>query len=311
MDRLEAMRLFVRVAELGNFGRAADQSELARSVVTRQIAHLEAHLGVRLLARTTRRVSLTPAGAAYLRRCREILNLVQTSETELAEERTSPRGNIRMSLPVSFGIARMVPLLLDFLQAHPAVSLDMGFTDRRVNLVEDGIDVAIRVARELHTNDVARKLAASRSVAVAAPVYLARYGHPADPTDLHGHQCLTYTGGARAGAKWQFMVNNRVQSVSVSGRILADNGDVLMQAVMRGLGIAYLPEFIVRDLLGAGKLVEILATYAMPGIGIYAVLPANRHIPQRVRILLDFVSKKLATTEVSGSVALDHAFSSR
>ena len=296
MDRLEAMRLFVRVAELGNFGRAADQSELARSVVTRQIARLEAHLGVRLLARTTRRVSLTPAGAAYLRRCREILNLVQTSETEIAEERTSLRGNIRMSLPVSFGIARMVPLLLDFLQDHPAVSLDMGFTDRRVNLVEDGIDVAIRVARELHTNDVARKLAASRSVAVAAPGYLARYGHPADPTDLRGHQCLTYTG-ARVGAKWQFMVNNRVQSVSVSGRILADNGDVLMQAVMRGLGIAYLPEFIVRDLLGAGNLVEILATYAMPGIGIYAVLPGNRHIPQRVRILLDFVSKKLATAE--------------
>jgi DNA-binding transcriptional LysR family regulator len=299
MDRLEAMRLFVRVAELGSFGKVADQSDLARSVVTRQIAHLEAHLGVRLLARTTRRVSLTSAGAAYLRRCREILNLVKTSETEIAEERTSPRGSIRMSLPVSFGIVRMVPLLLDFLQDYPAVSLDMNFTDRRVELVEQGIDVAIRVARELDTNDVARKLAASRSVVVAAPGYLARYGHPAHPTDLQGHQCLTYTG-ASAGAKWQFIVNDRVQGVSVSGRILADNGDVLMQAAMRGLGIAYLPEFIVRDLLGAGKLVEILATYAMPGIGIYAVLPGNRHIPQRVRILLDFVSKKLATTEVSG-----------
>src|ERR1700688_1882003 len=131
IDRLEAMRLFVRVAELGSFGKVADQSDLARSVVTRQIAHLEAHLGVRLLARTTRRVSLTSAGADYLRRCREILNLVQTSETEIAEERTSPRGNIRISLPVSFGIARMVPLLLDFLQDYPAVSLDMGFTDRR------------------------------------------------------------------------------------------------------------------------------------------------------------------------------------
>jgi DNA-binding transcriptional LysR family regulator len=176
----------------------------------------------------------------------------------------------------------------------------MHLTDRRVKLVEEGIDVAIRVARELNTNDVARKVGASRSVLVAAPGYLARHGAPLHPSDLQDHECLTYTG-ANAGANWQFVVKGRVENVSVSGRIQADNGESLMQAVIRGLGIAYLPEFIVCDLLWTGKLVEILAIYSMPGIGIYAVLPGNRHIPQRVRILVEFVSKRLGAARVSGT----------
>jgi DNA-binding transcriptional LysR family regulator len=297
MDRLEAMRLFVRVAELGSFGKAADQSDLAHSAVTRRVARLEAHLGVKLIARTTRRVSLTSAGAVYLKRCHEILNLIQASETEITEERASPRGNVRISLPMSFGIARMTPLLLDFSQDYPGVSLELDFTDRRVNLVEEGVDVAIRVARELDPNDVARKLASSRSVVVAAPEYLARHDRPTHPADLQGHECLTYTG-ATTGAKWQFVVSDRIQSVLVGGRIQANNGDVLMQAVTRGLGIAYLPEFIVGAHLETGQLVELLIDYAAPGLGIYAVLPGNRHIPQRIKLLVDFFGKRLAAAEV-------------
>ena len=298
MDRLDAMRLFVRVAELGSFAKAADQSDLSPSAVTRQIARLEAHLGVKLIARTTRHVSLTSSGADYLKRCHEILNLVHRSESEISAERSLPSGTIRISLPMSFGIARLAPLLNDFSQSYPRVSLDMQLTDRHVNLAEEGVDLAIRVTRALDVRDVARKLATSRSVVVAAPQYLARHGRPRHPGDLRSHECLTYTG-ASAGAKWQFVVNDRVQSVLVSGPIQANNGDVLMQAATQGLGIAYLPEFIVGRLLVSGKLAEILSDYAMPELGIYAVLPSNRHIPQRIKLLMDFVSQKLAMVEAA------------
>ena len=300
MDRLEAMHLFVLVAELGSFGKAAEQSDLSPSAVTRQIARLEAHLGVKLLARSTRHVSLTSAGAEYLTKCREILGLVRKSEAEISAQRTLPSGTIRISLPMSFGIARLAPLLNDFSQHYPRVSLDMHLTDRHVNLVEEGVDVAIRVTRALDVNDVVRKLATSRSVVVVAPEYLARHGRPDHPTDLQSHECLMYSG-ATAGAKWQFMLNNQVCSVPVNGPIQANNGDVLMQAATRGLGIAHLPEFIVGDRLAAGELVEILADYAMPQLGIYAVLPSNRHIPQRIKLLMDFIGKRLATAEAQST----------
>jgi DNA-binding transcriptional LysR family regulator len=245
-------------------------------------------------------VSLTSAGTEYLTNCREILGLVRKSEAEISAQRTLPSGTIRISLPMSFGIARLAPLLNDFSRHYPRVTLDMHLTDRHVNLVEEGVDVAIRVTRALDVNDVARKLATSRSVVVVAPEYLARHGRPGHPTDLQSHECLMYSGAA-AGAKWQFIVNNQVCSVPVNGPIQANNGDVLMQAATRGLGIAYLPEFIVGGRLAAGELVEILSDYAMPQLGIYAVLPGNRHIPQRIKLLMDFVGTRLAMAEVVGA----------
>ena len=149
MDRLDAMRLFLRVAELGSFSAVALQAGVARSVVTRQIAALETHLGVKLMARSTRRLALTSAGSAYLEKCRVILNLVEAAEADVAAERLTPRGNIRISLPLSFGLRRLAPLLLDFSQRHPEVSLDMDYSDRRINLIEEGIDLAIRITRRL------------------------------------------------------------------------------------------------------------------------------------------------------------------
>ena len=178
MDRLDAMHLFVRVAELGSFSAVAQQMGVARSVVTRQVAALEAHLGSKLMARSTRRLTLTSAGAAYLEKCRVILNLVEAAETDLAAEHQSPRGNIRISVPLSFGLRRVAPLLLDFARRHPEVSLDMDFSDRRQNLIEEGIDLSIRITRQLAPGDVARKLGVSRMKVIAAPDYLARHGRP-------------------------------------------------------------------------------------------------------------------------------------
>jgi len=289
MDRLDAMRLFVRVAELGSFSAVAQQLGVARSVVTRQIAALETHLGVKLMARSTRRLALTSAGSAYLEKCRVILNLVEAAEADVAEERLTPRGNIRISLPLSFGLKRLAPLLLDFSQRYPEVALDMDYSDRRVNLIEEGIDLSIRITRRLEPGDVARKIGVGHMLAVASPEYLARHGRPQHPSELAHHECLGYTAGA-AGQNWQFMVDGQLASFPVRSRINANNGEVLTEAAAQGLGITLQPDFIADSFLAAGRVEAILTDFPVPELGIYAMLPSNRHVPHRVRVLMDFLA---------------------
>lgn len=292
MDRLDAMQLFVRVAELGSFAAVAQQMGVARSVVTRQIAGLEAHLGVKLMARSTRRLSLTSAGTAYLEKCRVILNLVETAETDVAEERVSPRGNIRIALPLSFGLKRVAPLLLDFAARYPEVSLDMDYSDRRMNLIEEGIDLSIRITRQLAAGDVARKIGVSQMKVVAAPAYLARHGRPQKPGELTHHEYLGYTL-AGSGAP-SFIVDGQPLAVPVRSRITASNGEVLIEAAVRGMGITCHPDFIVDDYIANGQVEQILNDYPMQELGIYALLPSNRHVPHRVRVLMDFLAAALA-----------------
>lgn len=292
MDRLDAMQLFVRVAELGSFAAVAQQMGVARSVVTRQIAGLEAHLGVKLMARSTRRLSLTSAGTAYLEKCRVILNLVETAETDVAEERVSPRGNIRIALPLSFGLKRVAPLLLDFAARYPEVSLDMDYSDRRMNLIEEGIDLSIRITRQLAAGDVARKIGVSQMKVVAAPAYLARHGRPQKPGELTHHEYLGYTL-AGSGAP-SFIVDGQPLAVPVRSRITASNGEVLIEAAVRGMGITCHPDFIVDDYIASGQVEQILNDYPMQELGIYALLPSNRHVPHRVRVLMDFLAAALA-----------------
>ncbi len=293
MDRFDAMRLFLRVAELGSFSAVALQAGVARSVVTRQIAALETHLGVKLMARSTRRLALTSAGSAYLEKCRVILNLVEAAEADVAAERLTPRGNIRISLPLSFGIRRLAPLLLDFSQRHPEVSLDMDYSDRRSNLIEEGIDLAIRITRRLEPGDVARKIGTGRMLVVAAPEYLARHGRPQHPAELAHHECLGYTS-VGSPLPWQFMIDGQLASFPVRSRINANNGDVLTEAAAQGLGITLQPDFIAAGYLDAGRVEQILADFAIPELGIYAVLPSNRHVPHRVRVLMDALAAALA-----------------
>ncbi len=293
MDRLDAIKLFVRVAELGSFAAVAQQLGVARSVVTRQIAGLEAHLGVKLMARSTRRLSLTSAGTAYLEKCRVILNLVEAAETDVAEERLTPRGNIRMSLPLSFGLKRLAPMLLDFSQRYPEVGLDMDYSDRRVKLIEEGIDLSIRITRRLDGGDVARKIGTGRMQVVASKNYLARHGRPQHPAELIHHECLGYTSGGVA-QNWEFKIDGQLQSFPVRSRINANNGDVLTEAAAQGLGISLQPDFIIDDYLADGRVEAILADFPVAELGIYAMLPSNRHIPHRVRVLMDFLAAGLA-----------------
>lgn len=293
MDRLDAMQLFVRVAELGSFAAAAQQLGVARSVVTRQIAGLESHLGVKLMARSTRRLALTSAGTAYLEKCRVILNLVEAAETGVAEERMTPRGNIRIGLPLIYGLKRLAPVLLDFSRQYPEVSLDMDYSDRRMNLIEEGIDLSIRITRRLEAGDVARRLGTSRMQVLAAPEYLARHGRPEKPAELAHHLCLGYTY-AGSSQVWPFMVDGQLENFHVNSRLNANNGDVLTEAAAQGLGITCQPDFIAESFLQAGRVEVILNDFPMPELGIYAMLPSNRHVPHRVRVLMDYLAERLA-----------------
>lgn len=292
MDRLDAMRLFVRVAELGSFSAVAQQLGVARSVVTRQVAALEAHLGTKLMVRSTRRLSLTSAGTAYLEKCRVILNLVESAETDAAEERAVVRGRLRVGLPLSFGLRRLAPLLLEFADAHPAVELEMDYSDRRVDVVEEGFDLSIRITARLAASDVVRRLGSCRLVTVASPAYLARHGRPRRPAELAGHQCLSYAGGTTQVA-WTFGSGERQEEIHVRSRFTANNGDVLADAAAHGLGITVQPDFIVGPYLADGRLEEVLPDYPPPALGMYALLPGARYLPYRVRVLIEFLSQRL------------------
>jgi DNA-binding transcriptional LysR family regulator len=292
MDRLSAMKLFVRVAEIGSFSAVAQQMGVARSVVTRQVAALEAHLATKLIARSTRSLTLTSAGTAYLEKCRVILNLVEAAETDIAHEQQAPRGLVRVSLPLSFGIKRVAPILLQLAERYPELHLEMDHSDRRVNLIEDGFDFSIRITRQLGSNEVARRLGTVRMLVLAAPDYLARHGRPRQPSELTHHECLGYTISG-ANPAWPFMVDGQLRQVSVRSRIHGNNGEVLCAAAARGLGITCTPDFIAEAFVNSGQLEEILHDYPMPELGVYAMLPGNRHVPHRVRVLVDALQEAL------------------
>ena len=292
MDKLDAMQTFVRVAEAGSFTAVADQLQVARSVVTRQIAALEKHLGTKLMTRSTRSLTITAAGAAYLEKCRVILNLVDVAESTLAEEKAVPRGRIRLALPLSFGLQRLMPHLLAFAQAQPHIELLLNFSDQRANLVEEGIDLAIRITAELRLGDIARKLGQCRLLTTAAPAYLAQHGPPSHPAQLQHHECLVYSMTSNT-ASWPYRVDAQVQQFAVRGRLTANNGVALMQATAQGMGISLQPDFLAEPFLARQEVVEILREFESPPLGIYAVLPSNRYIPHRVGVLMEYLAGTL------------------
>lgn len=293
MDRLDGMQLFVRVAELGSFSAVAQQMNVARSVVTRQIAALETHLGTMLLARSTRRMSLTAAGALYLEKCREILSLVEAAETGLTEQRQAPRGNVRITLPLSFGIRQLMPLFGEFIRTNPDVSLELDFNDRRSNLIEGGFDLAIRIADQLEPGDIARKIGSSLAVVAASHDYLKRRGRPRHPRDLIYHECFGYSLAGHSN--WGFIVDGEMKWFPVRGRLQANNGDALLDAAIRGLGITLAPTFIAEHALRERKLEVLLRKFPLPSMGIYAIFPSNRYVPHRVRALVDFIAESIGS----------------
>lgn len=291
MDRLAAMDLFRRVAEVGCFSTVAHRLGVAPSAVTRQIASLESHLGVRLFVRSTRHLNLTSDGAAYFERCLEILRLVEAAEDEAAQERLVARGNIRLSIPIDLGARHLMPLLSDFAAENPNVCLDIDLTDRLVSLTKEGFDLAIRIADQLEPTQVARKLTVCRAVLVASPSYLERWGTPECLHDLLNHRCLTYPSDFLAS--WPFEIHGQTEWVPVKGRLQANNCEVLLAAALRGEGIFYQPTFLAAPAVKAGLLIRLLSSHRPASRNLYALLPGNRHIPHRVRMLVDYLAGRI------------------
>ncbi|MCG5500446.1 LysR family transcriptional regulator [Ectothiorhodospira lacustris] len=287
-DLVRALRVFVTVVECDGFSAASERLCLARGQPSRYVSKLERHLGTRLLQRTTRRQSLTEAGSAFYPRAVRILQLVDEAEQDLALETDTVRGRLRLSAPVSFGIRHLAPALAEFKRQHPQVSLDVTFNDRIVNLVEDGFDLAIRVASQLNPTLVARPLATVDLVLCAGPGYLRERGSPAHPRDLSDHECLVYTNDP-AGHDWRFCHDGDEQVVRVHGSVRSDNGEMLVAAAEAELGLVLMPRFLAADALARGRLVTCLDAWQAPTLTVYAVYADRRWLPPRVRALIDFL----------------------
>jgi DNA-binding transcriptional LysR family regulator len=292
MDKFNAMQVFVRVAEAGSFTAVANQENVARSMITRQIASLEKQLGSKLIIRSTRSLTLTTAGSAYLERCRVILNMVDAAESSLSEEKVEPRGRIRLGLPLSFGLQRLMPTLAEFSKLHPHIQLIMDFSDRRSNLIEEGIDLSIRITADLDASDIVRKLGTCKILTLASPDYLAQHGTPKHPRELQNHECLAYSMDMKP-ANWIYEVDGHSVNVPIRGRVMANNGEALTKATAAGIGITRQPDFIAQPFLDSGEVLEILKKFAIAPLGIYAVLPSNRYIPHRVSVLIEYLSSAL------------------
>ena len=293
MDRLEAMQVFVRVAQTGSFSAVSQQLNVDRSWVTRQVAALEKHLGVKLFTRSTRRLSLTPAGSIYLEKARVILNLVDAAESDAVEERAVPRGPIRLGIPLAYGLQVLTPWLLEFLKTYPAVELSIDLSDEKVNLIEQGLDLSIRITGHLQPGDVVRKLGECPMVTFASPGYLSLHGTPMRPQDLEQHECLVYSN-APTRAQWVYQQQGKKINVNVRGRVMANNGLMLTEASAQGMGISRQPYFIAKSYIDAGLVKRILENYEIEPLGVYAVLPSNRYIPHRISVLMKFLSDRLA-----------------
>jgi DNA-binding transcriptional LysR family regulator len=283
------MEAFVRVAEAGSFSEAARRLGWSKSVVSRQVSALETRLGARLFQRTTRSLALTEVGEAYFERCSRILADIDEADTSVSSLQAAPRGRLRISAPVSFAVRHLAPLLPLFLDAYPQVDIDLALNDRMVNLVEEGFDLAVRIGKLEDSSLISRQLAVSRRVLCASPDYLRRMGVPKTPDDLAGHCCLSYSN-LNPSDEWQFVTaDGRRWPVTVHGRMRVNNGDVLREAALAGVGLTIAPSFLCGCDLQAGRLVSLLADYIRQDGAIHAVYPHARHLSPKVRAFIDFL----------------------
>jgi len=292
LEHLTAMAVFARVVEAGSFSKAAQELGLSKSAVSKQVGRLEDRLGVRLLNRTTRRLSLTEAGTAFYAGCRQLVADAEAAEDAVSHLATAPRGTLRVNAPMSFGLAHVAPAMPEFLRRYPELSVDLQLNDRTVNLVEEGYDMAVRVGRLPDSSLIAKRLAPMRRALVAAPDYLDRRGRPGHPGDLVEHDCLIYSYLA-SGREWRFHGPEGEARVPLKGRLEANNGDALCAAARGGAGLALLPTFICGDDLRAGRLECVLPEWTDDGgAAIHAVFPASRNLSPKVRVFVDFLAER-------------------
>jgi DNA-binding transcriptional LysR family regulator len=294
MNIFEDMTVFVHAVEAGSFSGAAQRLGVAKSVVSRRIVSLEGRLGTSLFHRTTRRLSLTETGQSYYERARRILADVADAEDTAGRLQSEFTGKLKIAAPMSFGWRYLSPIVAEFLSTHPQVDIDIDLNDQRIDLVREGFDLAVRIGDLPDSSIIARKLAPCRHVVCASLAYLAKHGVPQTPGDLAtpGHVCLAYNNRPRS-EQWRFCVDNIWKEIPVATRhVGANNGEVLRDVAIAGLGVVVLPTFLVCDALAAGTLKIILADYEIACPSIFAVWPPSRHVSGKVRAFVDLLAKR-------------------
>ena len=292
MDTFESMRAFARVVELSSFAAAARSLALSPTMITKHVVHLEGRVGARLLNRTTRHVRPTEAGQAYYERCTELLTGIEEAENAAGAVTAEPRGTLRVTAPVEFGNAHLAPLIAQFLRRYPETALMLDFTNRFADIVEEGYDLAIRIAKTLDSTLVARKLATSRMHVVASPEYLQRRGKPRTPQALKDHDCLCFNVPV-AWDEWAFAKDGESFTVKVKGRLLSTSSETLRHAASIGAGVSWLPSFVCGEDLRAGRLVSLFPQLGAVSLNVYALYPHRKFLSAKVRAFIDFLVEKL------------------
>jgi DNA-binding transcriptional LysR family regulator len=307
MDTLTGMAVFAQVVEAQSFSKAAQKLGLSRSAVSKHVAALEDRLGVVLLNRTTRRLSLTGPGASFYEHCVRLVADAEEAERAVTQFQVEPKGTIRVNAPMDFGRQHIAPWLAEFLGRYPELTVDVTLNDRIIDLIEEGYDLAVRVGRLADSSLIARRLAPVHLIVAASPSYLQRHGTPQTPADLARHNCLLYTYMPNP-AVWTLEQpgGGRLQ-VPVKGSLRSNNGGLLREAAVAGVGIVPAPDFMVGDDLRAGRLVPILCDWRQPASAVHAVYPQNRFVPAKVRALVDFLAQRYGPApywQVEGTTAV-------
>jgi len=293
MEHLSDIAVFVRVVEAGSFTAAAERLGLSQSAVSKSVNRLEERMGTRLLNRSTRKLSLTEAGAALHERGKHALAEIEEAELEVARLQTEPRGVLRVNAPMSFGILHVAPLVPEFLERYPALTIDLQFDDRLTDLVEEGFDCAIRIKAMDDSSLVAKRLGPCRQVICASPEYLKRHGTPNTPEELKARPVLIYTNRATPG-EWELRdTKGKKTKIHTNGRFHCNNGLALIESALQGLGVVISPTFYIGKALKQGKLVPFMTDYTVvPELNIHAVYPERRHLSPKVRAFVDFLAER-------------------
>jgi DNA-binding transcriptional LysR family regulator len=291
MDTLEAMSVFVRVVERGSFSAVARELGTTQPTISKQISALEQRLGGRLIARSTRQLSLADEGQRYYQQCRDILAAIDNAEHSFQTGREAVAGPLRVASSVSFGRLQLAPRLRGFLQVHPQVSVDLRLSDQNVDLLSEGVDVAIRIGELKDSNLIARQIGLTRRLTVASPAYLAQHPGPQTPEELAQHNCLLFTL-LKQFDTWSF--DDGRYSVQVRGNVHSNNSEAIREMVLSGLGISLSPSWLYREDIDAGRVVQIMPKHTPSSLPIYAVFPANRRQSARVRTFVDFLAEAFA-----------------
>jgi DNA-binding transcriptional LysR family regulator len=303
VDQLSAMRTFRRVVELGSFTAAARSLSLSKAAVSKQVGELEGHLGATLIHRTTRRLSVTEVGNAYFERCQRLLDEFEAAEAEVRNLQAEPSGSLRLSVPNAFGVTQLANTINELARRYPKLRLNIEASDRFVDLIEEGFDAAIRIRTELPDSSlIARRLCTIPRYVCASPKYLRKFGEPKRPEDLKQHNCIIYTQSP-APFDWGFRTAQGRKTVRVSGTFQSNHGMLLLEPLLAGRGIAFLPLFSIDTILKSGKVKRLLGDYTTDAVSLHVVYPQNRHLSPKVRVLVDLMAEHFAQRHPWGEAA--------